>query len=517
MAGEAIIVPILIDPKAGVAGLKAFGNAAVETGAKLTAANTGSKMFGDGIKGLGKNLLAINPLWGIGIAAVSSFVTSLIGASDTVDEFAEKQKKISGFQKQVADDLGREVAQISKLKAAIESEVTSRKQKELALAQLKRINPEYFGDLRIEEGLINKLNIAYGNYLKNIVARAEVNVLGKQLEELSATIIELERKGATDNLFTPELKRDREGQLQISKRLTAEQLRQNELNLPYSAALRERKSLLDQILLKQQGLNDVVTPTKTTATVVKKLKPIDWAALSKQTEIIPPEEGKIEGLTFSQMFGREVEAYFKQKEPIDFSLINAQKTYDEAKKKAAELYAFNVRLADQISSVLTPATDGFIDALISKGDAVQAFFQGIKNSITQLIKRIIEAIIQAAILNLLTGGAAGGSKGIGRLIGGIGRVGFAAGGLVTGPVSALVGEGVGTNRTNPEVVAPLDKLKSFFAQMTSGRGAGFNGGNMGLAGSLLAVPGSITLRASGRDLAGVLSLENLNRKRTGGL
>lgn len=512
MAGEAIIVPILIDPKAGVAGLKAFGNAAVETGAKLTTANTGSKLFGDGIKGLGKNLLAINPLWGIGIAAVSSFVTSLIGASDTVDDFAEKQKKIAGFQKQVAEDLGKEVAQISKLKAAIESEVTSRKQKELALAQLKKINPEYFGDLTTEEGLINKLNVAYGNYLKNIVARAEVNVLGKQLEELSATIIELERKGATAEFFTPELKRDREGQLQISKRLTDEQLRQNQLNLPYSAALRERKALLDQILLKQVGLNEVVV-TPDVKVTPKKTKPDKWFDFSKvPVEIIPPEEAQNQGLTFAQMFGREVEAYFKQTDPIDFSLINAPQAYDDAKKKAAELLAMNVRLSEQISGSLTPATDAFIDALLTRGDALQAFFQGIRSAIGQLIKQIVAAIAQAAILSLLTGGASGGGL---SLRGALKKItGFAAGGLVTGPVSALVGEGAGTNRSNPEVIAPLDKLKSFFAQM-NGRGAGFNGGNMGIAGSLLAVPGNIQLRASGRDLMGVLDLETLNRRRTG--
>ena len=36
---------------------------------------------------------------------------------------------------------------------------------------------------------------------------------------------------------------------------------------------------------------------------------------------------------------------------------------------------------------------------------------------------------------------------------------FAQGGLVTGPTMALVGEGAGTSASNPEVVAPLDKLK----------------------------------------------------------
>ena len=38
---------------------------------------------------------------------------------------------------------------------------------------------------------------------------------------------------------------------------------------------------------------------------------------------------------------------------------------------------------------------------------------------------------------------------------------FAKGGLVTGPTVGLIGEGIGTTASNPEVIAPLDKLKQF--------------------------------------------------------
>ena len=38
---------------------------------------------------------------------------------------------------------------------------------------------------------------------------------------------------------------------------------------------------------------------------------------------------------------------------------------------------------------------------------------------------------------------------------------FAQGGLVTGPTVGLIGEGIGTTASNPEVIAPLDKLKHF--------------------------------------------------------
>ena len=38
---------------------------------------------------------------------------------------------------------------------------------------------------------------------------------------------------------------------------------------------------------------------------------------------------------------------------------------------------------------------------------------------------------------------------------------FHSGGLVSGPTTALIGEGRGTSIANPEVVAPLNKLKSY--------------------------------------------------------
>lgn len=46
-----------------------------------------------------------------------------------------------------------------------------------------------------------------------------------------------------------------------------------------------------------------------------------------------------------------------------------------------------------------------------------------------------------------------------------GVTGFAHGGLVFGPTVGLIGEGVGTSRSNPEVVAPLDQLKKMLGDV----------------------------------------------------
>lgn len=69
----------------------------------------------------------------------------------------------------------------------------------------------------------------------------------------------------------------------------------------------------------------------------------------------------------------------------------------------------------------------------------------------------------AAGVGLIALGAlfkAGASRIGGQLGGGGGAVPFADGGLVFGPTLGLIGEGVGTTKRNPEVVAPLDRLQS---------------------------------------------------------
>ena len=45
---------------------------------------------------------------------------------------------------------------------------------------------------------------------------------------------------------------------------------------------------------------------------------------------------------------------------------------------------------------------------------------------------------------------------------------FANGGLVSGATIGLIGEGPGTSMSNPEVIAPLDKLKSILGESGGG-------------------------------------------------
>jgi hypothetical protein len=80
------------------------------------------------------------------------------------------------------------------------------------------------------------------------------------------------------------------------------------------------------------------------------------------------------------------------------------------------------------------------------------------------------------------------------MLGGLGIPQMAEGGLFTGASLAMVGEGPGTSLSNPEVVAPLDKLQSMMG-----------GGNV-----------TVTGRLDGRDILISSERANIDRNRIRG-
>jgi len=158
--------------------------------------------------------------------------------------------------------------------------------------------------------------------------------------------------------------------------------------------------------------------------------------------------------------------------------------------EAADLYAneFN----QQFSSTIEPALEGLA---IGIGEAFEAIGRGapvlqsigrvVLGSIINLMETVGKIAISVGIaisgikkalmsLNPVVAIVAGtalialASFVKGRLAKAGGATPFAEGGLVTGPTLGLVGEGIGTTRSNPEVIAPLDKLKSILDSSMGG-------------------------------------------------
>lgn len=109
----------------------------------------------------------------------------------------------------------------------------------------------------------------------------------------------------------------------------------------------------------------------------------------------------------------------------------------------------------------------FAQALQSSDGFFKAIVDGAKQAFKALVAQLIAMIAMKAIMTALGFGsldlaATAGSNAV------LGMIGLADGGLATGPTVAMVGEGRGTTMSNPEVIAPLDKLKSMIGDSGGG-------------------------------------------------
>jgi hypothetical protein len=137
------------------------------------------------------------------------------------------------------------------------------------------------------------------------------------------------------------------------------------------------------------------------------------------------------------------------------SLLSDQLIFVSQKQK--EFNATMNMFEDIMTSALTSAA-------YSSENFFKSFIDNMKIAIKQLLVQM--AVIMA--IKLLLGDATTVKAAFDLAKGKV--LGLASGGLVTGPTMALVGEGAGTTASNPEVVAPLDKLKRMINNNGGGGG-----------------------------------------------
>jgi len=147
--------------------------------------------------------------------------------------------------------------------------------------------------------------------------------------------------------------------------------------------------------------------------------------------------------------------------------VTKERVDGEFDKKLAEQSEAMAKNFSFIQSAITPIIDGVFQALEKGTNVFKSITQSVKQLIIQLVKAVAQAAILSAVMNLIFPGAgAAGQFGFKTIFKGL--LGFANGGLVTGPTLGLIGEGRGTSMSNPEVVAPLDKLKSMLDGVMGG-------------------------------------------------
>lgn len=169
---------------------------------------------------------------------------------------------------------------------------------------------------------------------------------------------------------------------------------------------------------------------------------------------------------------------------LDFSGTgaNADHLFDAALKKAIKLKSLEERLqaiVTQFSGDLFVGLGQAIgDAIGGSANVFDALFKVIAAGMKQFGEALIALGTAKLALDKLFKGPQGGILAIGAgvalialstIVSNFQGPKFAQGGLVTGPTIGMVGEGRGTSSSNPEVIAPLDKLKGMLSDLGGGR------------------------------------------------
>lgn len=404
----------------------------------------------------------------LGISAATSLLITygdrLFGASAGAKELAAQTKAAADAQKQIITQLGQERAEVDKLIILINSENTTRGQKETILKKLQQISPQYFGDLKTEAGLVTNLAAAYQKYLQSLVARSEVAVLTKQLEDISVAIVELERQGATTEVIDLGLQRGLDGRLNTTKLLTKEQVAQLTLNTQLAAEERRRQAVLNQIAEKQGALSDdlKIRPQQL------KVEPADLKVEPQKISFAPgafdvPIEAPPEGIeipiananvTFENLeISNEIIRLKAQFAELGLAIppINVQAVIqnpdilDVFNKQLSDAYTRLRGVSDLVGSAIAPAFDGLFSSIEKGGDAIGGFFDGLAQGIKQLVQALIQTAAIAGLVSLITGTPFAASF---KAISGFTLPGRALGGPVSGGNPYLVGE------RGPELFVP---------------------------------------------------------------
>lgn len=181
----------------------------------------------------------------------------------------------------------------------------------------------------------------------------------------------------------------------------------------------------------------------------------------------------------------------KLREQLEKSIKNkpAEVTFKVKQDQAAldKLAKDFANLSDNVFKTMQQAA---VDSIANLGEAIGTaiaggdlgkVFANFGNILGSAIQQIGKQLIEFGTLAILTKKALstafanpGLAIGVGIALSALGATikatlskgikGFAEGGLVFGPTLGLVGEGQGTRPSNPEVIAPLDKLRGFMGQ-----------------------------------------------------
>ena len=355
----------------------------------------------------------------VGYAIYDTFIATndLVTAQDDLDSIS-KTAQASILDEKIAVEL---------LTDEISAQGLSLEDKKIALEKLKKISPEYYGSLTIAKGKVEGLDQATKDYTASILKQAKAEAMRQKLIDLNMELLEVEEMIATG------------GQAPIAGGL-----------------IKAQGELMKQNI---QGRIDALTDEYKAINKAGKARSF-WSKFKPTTPTTPtggPDDKDVKNIT----------KYSKSMDPLvksmkEYAKISTKMWQDDGLLEGPEnMLNWTEKLTEAQkahNATVVLFKDIMFSAAMSAANSQEKFFKAFIKSIKAAIKQLLIQLAVMTVINLLLGGP---TMTIAKAFSGakLSVLGLEEGGLVTGPTTALIGEGIGTTASNPEVVAPLDKLK----------------------------------------------------------
>ena len=145
------------------------------------------------IKNVGK-ALSRNP-WGIALVAIGAVTGALIDYNRRMKEAEQKTTILDDVNKKAGEEYDAETAKIDALRSVLSDNNIALDERRRALNELKKIVPDYLGELTDEGTLINDNNDALEDYLVNLEKEIRLKAAKEELEVQFRKKRQLEKLG----------------------------------------------------------------------------------------------------------------------------------------------------------------------------------------------------------------------------------------------------------------------------------------------------------------------------------
>jgi len=438
-------------------------------------------------------VIASNPI-GLAVIAITALSVAIAAASGVFREYTDAAMEFNDITKAATGNIAKEKVAIDKLVLTAINEKVSKEERSTALKKLQEQYPAYFKNLSIEKSTTNDITTATKKLTQALLQKAKVQAAEEKLVDVQKRLLDVQLKQA-DNIqptltdtyasagsglakvFTGAYDRVVSGQdlfSGVALDFLTGSLDKRAKVISDNAAKEtsELKKLQDQLLKFISSNQGVVESLKPVAPKVEEVtqsvedlettaKKFNVTGIQIQApefkpgadvELIPPEAVD----QFDEDLLRMKERAFEFQEAITPIMENVVESFasgfGQLIANTAQGGNFLQGLFQLMSTVIGNVLVSLGKAAIGLGTTVEAMQKSLAAFVgTPSIIAGVALIALGTIIKSVVAGIGSGAGG--------GATPFANGGIVSGPVNALVGEYAGA-KNNPEVIAPLSKLKA---------------------------------------------------------